>query len=246
MSPRRQVVVLAGGLGTRMLPRTEKVPKVLLDVRGRPFAAWLLERLRDCGYAQVIFSIGHLGDMVREEIGEGQRFDLDVRYVDEGKELRGTGGALALARDLGMLHDEFLVTYGDSYLPFDYAAPLDQLRASAIAGIDAVMAVFENGSQWDSSNVVLTSDGARVARYEKGTKDPSFRHIDYGATAMRRSALDAYAKDARFGLDSLQHQLAAQGRMGAYVAAQRFFEIGTPDGLADLEAHLATEKAGAT
>ena len=234
---RSQAVILAGGLGTRMLPRTERVPKVLLDVCGRPFAALLLERLAGCGYAQAIFCIGHLGEQVKDAVGDGARHGLEVRYVDEGKDLRGTGGAIVLARDAGLLDDEFLVTYGDSYLPFDYRAPLDVLRAHReFAG---VMAVYENASQWDVSNVVLSPAGERVLRYEKGTGDPVFRHIDYGATALRRATLDRFPPGARFGLDALQHTLAAEGTLGASVAAERFFEIGSPAGLADLEAHLA-------
>lgn len=219
-----------------MLPRTERVPKVLLDVAGRPFVAWLLERLCACGYDDVVMCVGHLGSMVQDEVGDGARYGLRVRWVDEGSKLRGTGGALVFARELGLLDDDFLVTYGDSWLPFDYGAPLQKLRARP--ELEAVMAVFANDSQWDASNVELTGDLDRVARYEKGGKDAALRYIDYGATALRRRALDDRADGAVFGFDVVQHALAARGVMGATVAADRFFEIGSPQGLADLEAHL--------
>jgi MurNAc alpha-1-phosphate uridylyltransferase len=232
----RQVVILAGGLGTRMLPRTERIPKVLLDVAGRPFVAWLLERLALAGYDDVVFCIGHLGEHVRDAVGDGGSFGVRARFVDEGKDLRGTGGALVLAREAGLLHDEFLVTYGDSYLPFDYAAPLDLLRAHD--EWDAVMAVYENDKRWDASNVELSTDRSRVARYEKGGTDDALRFIDYGATALRLRTLASYPPDARFGLDAVQHVLAKEGRMGACIAADRFYEIGSPQGLADLEARL--------
>ena len=240
----RQVVILAGGLGTRMLPRTERIPKVLLDVAGRPFVAWLLERLAGCGYDDVVFCIGHLGEQVRDVVGDGSPFGVRARFVDEGKDLRGTGGALVLAREAGLLHDEFLVSYGDSYLPFDYAAPLDLLRAHD--EWDAVMAVFENDKRWDASNVELTTDRARVARYEKGSSDDALRFIDYGATALRLRALAGYPDDARFGLDAVQHALAKSERMGAHVADERFFEIGSPEGHADLEARLGAPRGGAS
>jgi len=238
----RQAVVLAGGLGTRMLPRTETVPKVLLEVAGRPFSSWLLERIASCGYDDVVFCIGHLGSLVRDEVGDGARFGLRVRYVDEGQKLRGTGGAIVLALEQGVLEPEFLLTYGDSYLPFDYAEPLDKLRARK--DLEAVMAVFHNEKQWDASNVVVSDDFDRVVRYEKGGQDPALQYIDYGATALRRSTFegDSVPKDAPFGLDSVQHRLAREGRMGATIAQKRFFEIGSPQGLSDLEAHL---KAGA-
>ncbi|GAC1362922.1 MAG: nucleotidyltransferase family protein [Polyangiales bacterium] len=239
---RRQAVVLAGGLGTRMLPRTERVPKLLLEVAGRPFAAWLLERLAACGYAEAVLCIAHLGGQIRALVGDGRAFGLDVRYVDEGDRLRGTGGALALARAEGLLDDEALVTYGDSYLPFDYAAPLDALRARP--ELDAVMAVFHNQGRWDASNVALSPDRARVARYEKGATDPALDHVDYGATALRARALDGWPADAPFGLDAVQHALGKAQKMGAFVAAERFFEVGSEAGLADLDAHLrAPERA---
>ena len=233
---RRQAVVLAGGLGTRMLPRTERLPKLLLEVAGRPFAAWLLERLAACGYAEAVLCIAHLGEQVRQFVGDGRSFGLAIRYCDEGERLRGTGGALALARAQGLLDDEVLVTYGDSFLPFDYAAPLDALRKRP--ELDAVMAVFHNEWRWDASNVALTADRTRVARYEKGSTDRSLDHVDYGATALRTRALDGVPNDAPFGLDSVQHTLAEHGELGAFIADRRFFEVGSEPGLRDLEAHL--------
>ena len=232
----RQVVVLAGGLGTRMKPHTERVPKVLLPVAGRPFAAWLLERLAKCRYDDVVFCIAHLGEQVRDYVGNGLNYGISVRYVDEGPTLLGTGGALALACERGVLADVFLVTYGDSYLPFDYGEPLAKLRTRD--ELDGVMAVFPNDAAWDASNTALTPDGDRVARYEKGNPDPALRYIDYGATALRRSVIESNRTPRPFGFDTIQHTLAKQGRLGATIARDRYYEIGSPKGLADLEARL--------
>ena len=222
-----------------MLPRTEKVPKVLLDVSGKPFVDWLCRKLESTGFEEVVFCIGHLGERVRAHVGDGARYGLRARWVDEGADLRGPGGALALADSLGLLADEFLVTYGDSWLPFDYSAPLAKLRARP--ELEGVMAVFHNERKWDASNVALSPDGDRVARYVKGATDPEFDHIDYGATALRRSCLKPFGE--RFGLDALQHTLSHAGKLGAHVAEERFYEIGSPQGLADLEARLARESS---
>ena len=145
----RQAVILAGGLATRMQPRTLTVPKILLDVAGRPFADLQLELLAKYNYQRVVLCVAHLGDQVREYVGDGKRWGLRVEYSDEGKDLLGTGGALRIAEPL--LEETFLVTYGDSYLPFDYAAPLESLRAHD--DCDGVMSVFENDWKWDASNV---------------------------------------------------------------------------------------------
>ncbi|MCC6645669.1 MAG: NTP transferase domain-containing protein [Polyangiaceae bacterium] len=228
----RQAVVLAGGLALRMRPHTLHTPKVLLDVAGRPFVDWLLERLAACGTTEVVLCVGHLGARVREHVGGGAQAGLRVIVSDEGEEPRGTLGALRLA--LPHLAPEFLVTYGDSYLPFDYASPLDAL--SRHDDCDGVMSVFANAHRWDASNVL--TDGEWVRAYEKGTTDPAFDHIDYGALALRRAVVARLPEGHRGGLDVLQRELASTRRLRAVVARERFFEIGSPAGLSSLAHHL--------
>jgi len=227
-----QVVILAGGLATRMRPRTLTVPKILLDVAGRPFVDWQLELLAKCKYTRVLFCVAHLAAQVREHVGDGARFGLEVAFADDGDKLLGTGGALRAAAS--ELDDAFLVTYGDSYLPFDYGAPLAELRAHD--DCDGVMSVFKNDGKWEASNV--KTDGAWVLEYRKGAKDPAFDHIDYGAIALRRAAVLELPSGVPSGLDELQTRLAARRRLRAYVARERFYEIGSPDGLAALELRL--------
>jgi MurNAc alpha-1-phosphate uridylyltransferase len=232
MDAPKQAVILAGGLATRMQPRTLTVPKILLEVAGRPFADLQLKMLAKYNYRRVVLCIAHLGEQVRAYVGDGKRWGLHVDWSDEGKELLGTGGALRIAAPL--LDDTFLVTYGDSYLPFDYAGPLDSLRAHA--DCDGVMSVFANGGKWDASNV--RTDGEWILAYEKGTKDPAFDHIDYGAIALRRRAVLELPERQRSGLDELQTRLARKRRLRAWVAHERFYEIGSPEGLAALEERL--------
>ena len=227
-----QVVVLAGGLATRMRPHTLTLPKLLLDVAGRPFADRQLEKLHSAGYRDVVLCVAHLGDQIRAHVGDGSRFGLAVRYSDEGSVLRGTGGALVHAWDL--LQPEFLVTYGDSWLPFDYAAPLEALREHPDCG--AVMTIYDNAEGLDRSNV--KTDSEHVLAYEKGTSDPAFDFIDYGALAFRRTALEPWRARERWDLAEAQTELARAGRLRAVVATERFYEIGSPEGLAALEEHL--------
>jgi MurNAc alpha-1-phosphate uridylyltransferase len=231
-----QAVVLAGGLATRMRPRTLTVPKSMLEVAGRPFVDWQLERLAESGFDQVVMCIAHLGEQIRAHVGDGSALGVKVAWAEEGPTLLGTAGALRAA--LPLLADEFLVTYGDSYLPFDYGDPLRVLESHD--DCDGVMAIFKNDGKWDVSNV--KSDGAWVLRYEKGAglSDPAFDCIDYGATALRRrviAEIDAHS-DRPVGLDALQRDLAQRKRLRACVARARFFEIGSPEGLAELDGHL--------
>lgn len=232
-----QAVVLAGGLGTRMRPRTEKVPKVLLEVNGRAFVDLLTARLEEAGYREVIFCIGHLGSMVRAHLGES-RGAVRVRYVEDGPVLRGTAGALRAAYGEGLLAPTFLVTYGDSWLPFDYAAPLRALDMHR--DCDGVMSVYRNDNRWDASNASVDRDGAWVLAYEKGATAPELDHIDYGALALRRDVVSRIPSDEPYDLALVQTRLARSRRLRALVTRERFFEIGSPEGLAALEHHLAT------
>jgi MurNAc alpha-1-phosphate uridylyltransferase len=227
-----QVFILAGGLATRMHPHTLTVPKAMLDVAGRPFVDWQLERLANAGFDDVVLCVAFLGEQIRDHVGDGARYGIRVRYSDEGPTLLGTAGALRVA--LPLMEPAFLVTYGDSYLPFDYAEPVRVLMAHE--DCDAVMSVFPNGGRWDASNV--KTDGARVIAYEKGTRDPAFDHIDYGALALRRELIEALPLGERRGLEDLQARVAEAGRMRAVVAKERFYEIGSPEGRSALDARL--------
>jgi NDP-sugar pyrophosphorylase family protein len=218
-----------------MWPRTERTPKFLLPVAGRPFGALLLERLAAAGFGEALLCVGHLGGAIRDAVGE-RSAGLRVRYADDGPALLGTAGALR--RALPLLDPEFLVTYGDSYLPFDYLSPLRDLRAHPEAL--GTMAVYRNEDRLDASNTAISGD--RVVRYEKRSvrepPDPDLDHIDYGATALRREVIEALPEGVPAGLDAVQRDLAARGRLRALVAADRFYEIGSEAGLRDLEAAL--------
>jgi NDP-sugar pyrophosphorylase family protein len=236
-----------------MRPLTLTVPKSLLEVAGRPFIDWQLEALAGCGYREVVLCVAHLGDQIRAHVGDGARFGLRALYSDERfgggapkrrpkrrpdaePQLLGTAGALRAALDL--LAPTFLVTYGDSFLPFDYAAPLRMLDAHE-SDCDGVMAVYKNEGRWDASNVA--TDGTWVLRYEKGASDRALDHIDYGATALKKSTIASLSAGRAHGLDAIQRDLAQRKRLRASVARERFFEIGSPEGLATLARHLSSQ-----
>jgi NDP-sugar pyrophosphorylase family protein len=234
MASRSQIVVLAGGLATRMHPRTIDVPKSMLPVAGRPFVDRQLALLANSGAREVVMCVAHLGAQISAHVGDGARFGLHVVYAEEPPGvLLGTAGALRAA--LPLLADDFVVTYGDSYLPFDYLAPLRALRAHD--DCDGVMAIFRNDGRLERSNVA--TDGERVTRYDKSGGD-GLNHVDYGATALRRAVIAALP-DGAYDLSRVQHDLAARGRLRAIVARERFYEIGSPSGLADLEGYLLAE-----
>lgn len=236
-----QCVILAGGIGSRMWPETRTVPKTLLPVRGRPFAEWQLEWLSRSGIDSVVYCVGYLGGDVSDFVGDGSGWGLAVEYVDEGDELRGTAGALRMAYDAGVLDEDFLVLYGDSWLQVD---PATVLRDARRRPEPALMTVYENVGQWDSSNVIF--DGSRVVRYAKGLaqRPADMRWIDYGLSVLRREVVAERMPPATvLDLAPIYTALADEGRLAGYEVFERFYEIGSVQGRDDLERYLGQSAA---
>lgn len=224
------VAILAGGLATRLHPVTQTIPKSLIEVAGRPFIDHQLELLRAEGIQNVVLCVGYLGEMIKTHVGNGGRFGLSVRYSFDGEKLLGTGGALR--RALPLLGPEFFVLYGDSYLEIDYAAVQAAYRGSAKP---ALMTVFRNEGQWDTSNVLF--DGVRIVRYDKRNPTADMKYIDYGLGILSNDLLKHRDNEA-FDLADIYAELVAGGRLAGFEATKRFYEIGTPTGLALTDDHL--------
>jgi NDP-sugar pyrophosphorylase family protein len=227
-----QCVILAGGLGTRMRPLTDTCPKTLLPVRGRPFAHHQLHWLAAQGVSEVVYCIGHRGDLIRRYWAMEPCPVRSIRWVDEGERLRGTGGALRLAFEHSVLDESFLVIYGDSFLPVRFAPVWQAFEASHLP---ALMTVLRNEGRWDSSNAVY-KDG-RVVLYGKN-QAPGMSYIDYGLLAFTRQ-LFAGASSEVFDLAALLHQLSVDGQLAGYEVTERFYEVGSAAGLLELDRYLA-------
>lgn len=234
-----QCLILAGGLGTRMRGVAEGCAKTLVPVAGRPFADHQLTWLSGQGVTRVVYAIGHHGADVRDFVGDGGRWGLVADYVDEGETLLGTGGAVRQAVDLAesVLDDGFLVLYGDSYLTIDVGA----VWAASGGGAFALMCVLKNKGRWDASNAVL-KDGL-VTAYEKGRADAAaigMDYIDYGLSVLTPDVVREHIPAGiERDLTDLFGPLAAASQLRGFEATERFYEIGSPQGLADLEAFLA-------
>lgn len=227
-----------------MRPATVDTPKWLLPVAGRPFAEWQLRWLAAQGVDSVVAAIGHLGEQIRVDVGDGRRFGVRVEYSPDGPGLVGTGGAIRLAVDRGLLDDRFLVLYGDSYLSVDVGAVWAAFERE---GRPALMTVYENAGRFDASNVAFA--GGVVIRYTKhaSASDETaapLRFIDYGLSVLDRSVVDLVPAGAVVDLADVFEALAASGRLAGFEAHDRFYEIGSPDGLRDLERHLSAATPG--
>lgn len=233
------VAILAGGLATRLRPVTEKIPKALITVAGEPFLAHQLRLLKKSGLRKVVLCVGYRGEMIEKEFGDGTGCGLELSYSYDGPELLGTGGALKKA--LCLLGNNFLVLYGDSYLPIDYGQPA---RAFITSGKLGLMTVFRNEGRWDTSNIFF-EDGA-IKEYTKKQPTPNMQHIDYGLAVLAAAALAARPDGKAFDLADLYQDLIARDELVGYEVNRRFYEIGSPAGLAELDALLRQQSVSAT
>ncbi len=222
--------ILAGGLATRLGQHAQRQPKALMEVAGRPFAHHQLELLREHGARRIVLCVGHLGEQVEQAIGDGAELGLDVSYAYDGPTPVGTAGAVRGA--LAQLGERFFVLYGDTFLRIDYAGVQAAFDAS---GLPALMTVLRNEGRWDVSNTVFR-DGLVVA-YDKRNQTPEMRWIDYGLAMLSPPALAQAAPEAS-DLADVYSELARTGQLAGYEASERFYEIGTPDALAETDAFL--------
>jgi NDP-sugar pyrophosphorylase family protein len=226
------VVILAGGIATRLRPLTDTIPKALVDINGEPFIAHQLRLLRARGIDRVVVCAGYKGEMIAETIGDGAAFSLRVEYVFDGPSLLGTAGAVK--RALPSAGAAFFVLYGDSYLPCDYRAVQASFEGQ---GRPALMTVFENRGRWDTSNVEF-SDG-KIRAYDKRAPTPAMQHIDYGLGVFAASAFDHVPAATPWDLATLYQLLLERGELAAYEVTERFHEVGSFAGLEEMRRHLA-------
>ena len=225
------VAILAGGLATRLRPVTEKIPKALIKIADEPFLTHLLRLLKAAGLRKVVLCLGYLGEMIEQEFGGGGDYGMELTYSFDGPDLLGTGGSLRKA--LPLLGDRFLIVYGDSYLPIDYSAPT---RFFATSGASGLMTVFRNDDRWDKSNVWF-EDGS-IKAYSKKEHTPDMHYIDYGLGLLTAAALSRWPAEGAFDLAAVYQDLISRNLLAGYEVKQRFYEIGSPEGLAELDALL--------
>jgi len=220
-----QAVILAGGLGKRLKPLTEGIPKVMVSVNGKPFLLHLLQLLKSQGISDIVLCIGYLSQQVRDFFGNGEILGVNIRYSEEREKLLGTGGALKQAQSL--LANYFLVINGDTYLPIDYA---DAEKAFLRRAKKALMVVYNNQEDTGTKNNVALDDNLRVIRYDKESLAPSLKYVEAGALVLRQEVLSLIKEGDSISLEEgLYATLIQQGELAAYVTKQRFYDIGLPE-----------------
>ncbi len=219
-----QAVILAGGLGTRLRPLTDQVPKPMVEVGGRPFVEYIVRHLEGQGFREILMLIGYLGEHIESYFGDGARYGVRIQYAKEPRPL-GTAGALH--NSLAKLDEEFLLLYGDSYLPIDYRPVVGAFRHAGSLGL---IVVYDNqGGNTDVQENVATDGAGWVTQYLKGQEAPTLRYVEAGVLCFRRAVFSPLPPGQ---VISLEHEifpaLIACRQLFSFVSDHRFYDIGTP------------------
>ena len=223
-----QVVVLMGGLGTRLGDYTRNCPKPLMDIHGKPFFSYQLEIMKAAGFRRFLFCLGYRAELIEAYYGDGSAFGVQIQYSYDGEQLLGTGGAVRKA--LPLLDEDFLMIYGDSFMDIHFFEVLVRYLEGKAKGRPALMTVMQNGGRYDKSNVICR-DG-EILLYDKKTPLPEMDYIDYGVNVFSRSLFEN-AQDGVFDLSDLQSRLSREGLLSCCETERRFYEIGNPGSLAE-------------
>src|SRR3990167_2799251 len=229
------VVILAGGLATRLHPLTEQFPKSLISIHGEPFIVHQLRLLRKNHIQRVVICVGFLGEQIAEFVGDGSQFGLNVTYVYDGPTLLGTGGAIKHA--LPFLGSHFFILYGDSYLPCDFQAVQTAFIKSQQM---ALMTVFQNKGIWDVSNIEFQNK--QILVYDKKNRTAKMHYIDYGLGVITAHAFDAVPPNTPYDLADLYQLLLNKQQLVAHEIHERFYEIGSFAGIKELEYYLTQQE----
>jgi len=228
-----QIVVIAGGKGTRLYPLTKTKPKSLIEFNGRPFIEYQLELFRRNNISKVVLCLGQFAEKIMDLIKDSSKFDLSIEYSVENKNLLGTLGAIKNAHDL--LDKNFFVIWGDSYLDVNYQKIANAFFNAKKFGL---MTVYKNRNQLFTSNTSI-NDGL-VINYDK-KKSSEFEYIDFGLSVFQKKVLDFFPSKRRLDLSDLNKKLISMEQLAAFEVKDGFYEIGSFKGIKDLGEYLKTK-----
>jgi len=227
-----QAVILAGGLGTRMRPITNTIPKPMIPVLDKPFLQWQIELLTSFGLQRILLLVGHDGEHIKQHFAARAPAHCDISYSYEEHPL-GTGGALKNAES--QLEDQFILLNGDTYLAIDYRA---LIRRFTISGALSLIVAYEAPSHSTNQAVAnnLAVERGHVTSYRK--RNPvGLTHTDAGVILLRKKILAQIPPGEPCSLEEeIFPILIANGDMQAAITSEPFYDIGTPAGLASFAA----------
>lgn len=230
-----EIAILAGGLATRLKPVTEKVPKSLIEVAGKPFIYHQLKLLQSKGIRKAVICAGYLGEQIQNYVGDGKEFGIQAEYSFDGDKLLGTGGALR--KSLKFFRNDFFILYGDSYLDAEFEDINEYFLKSNKCGL---MTVLKNDGKWDKSNIEF--ENGEILVYDKKVTSGEMRYIDYGLGILNKKAFEDFENREVFDLEEVYRDLLKKKQLAGFEVHKRFYEIGSFTGLEETEKYLLNKK----
>lgn len=230
-----QAVILAGGLGTRLRPLTYEIPKPMVPINGKPYLEYQINYLKKFGITDVLILIGYLGEQIVEYFGDGSQYGVKITYSKEENPL-GTGGAIKLAEN--QLEDEFLIIYGDSFLPIDYG---DLFNFYNKHGKSSLLIAYDNSSgKTPVPNNLAIDTNFLVQKYEKNSLDPALKYVESGVSLLKKTLTTEIPSNQKCSLEEIIFpKLIGENRLIAYITKEPFYDIGTPDRLETITNYFA-------
>lgn len=222
-----QMVILCGGLATRLGNLTKDIPKSMIEIEGKPFLEYQIENLINHSFEDILLCVGHLSEKIVSYFGDGKDFGIDIKYSHDGDKPLGPIGAVKNAEPL--LEDLFFIMYGDSYLLVDFQKVYTNFMQDNKLGM---MVVYKNYNEFDKSNITIKDD--IVAGY--GEKNAEY--IDYGTSILRKNALDIVPKKTIYSTEQFFSDLIRKKELLAFEATKRFYHIGTPKALEEFRNYI--------
>ncbi|MAG12685.1 hypothetical protein CL630_02615 [bacterium] len=229
-----QAVILAGGLGTRLHPITETIPKPMVNISGRPFLEYIIELLKKNDITEILILTGHLGDAIEQYFGDGSEFGVNINYSKETKPL-GVSGALCLAYP--KLADSFLLLYGDNFILLNFK---DLVRFYKQSKKQAAAVSYQYKDEKDRGddyryNLCVDEMGHVTQYQQRGVQGAT--HVEAGVMVLRKEVIANLPQKHSNALgEVLFPDLIQQKELITYVSKNRFYDIGTPERLKKAEA----------
>ncbi len=216
----KQAVIFAGGLGTRMRPLTDTMPKPMIPIQGRPFLEYLVELLRANGITEILMLLGYLPDKIEDHFGDGSKFGVHITYDVTPVEY-DTGARLMHAAPF--IDDRFLLMYCDNYWPLD----LKNLTAFyEKQKVPASVVVFDNNTKTTKNNMLVDKDGY-VAKYDRSRTEPGLNGVDIGFLILDKAVLDL-APEGDFHFEKeVFPKLIAMRKLAGYMTSHQYYSLGS-------------------
>lgn len=220
-----KAMILAAGHGERMRPLSDVTPKPLLQAGGKPLIVWTLERLRDGGIREIVINHAHLGAQIESALGDGDRYGVRIRYSPEREALETAGG---IANALDLLGDApFIAVAGDIYCDWDFA----KICSRDLAGNLAHLVLVPNPPHHLEGDFTLDQSALR--------NDGLPRHTFSGIALYHPRLFAGLAPGSRHKLAPLLREAADDGKASGELHTGHWFDIGTPQRLAELDHRLS-------